>query len=72
MAARQAKADRRAVADVACDRDRTAGLVGEAIDLRQAETGALADRFSGEEGIEDLLEHVGAMPVPLSRIDSST
>ena len=31
----------------------------EAMNLRQSQTGALADRLGGEEGIEDLAEDVG-------------
>ena len=35
------------------------GLLGEPIDHRQAEPGALADRLGGEERIERLLQDVG-------------
>ena len=39
--------------------DLTAGLAGEAVDHRQAETRALADRLGGEERLEHLADEVG-------------
>ena len=48
-----------ALAELASDLDRAAGLVGKAVNLRQAKPGALADRLGGEEGVKDLVEQVG-------------
>ena len=53
-AARHIDRDGGAAADFARDRDRAAGLLREAIDLRQAEPGAFAGRLGGEERLEDL------------------
>ena len=36
-----------------------ARLVGKAVDLRQSETGAFAERLGGEERLEDSRQHVG-------------
>ena len=57
--ARQQDRDRGALAEFACDLDRSAGLMREAVNLRKPQAGALADRLGREEGIEDLAEHVG-------------
>ena len=38
------------------DRRGATGLLGEAVDLRQAEPGALADFLGGEERLEDAAE----------------
>ncbi len=40
------------------DLDPAAGLMGEAVDLGQAEAGSSADRLGGEERIEDAAEHI--------------
>ena len=40
--------------------------------LRQAETGALADRLGGEAGREDALSDFGGIPEPVSAIAIST
>ena len=45
--------------ELAGDRHRAARLMGEAMDLRQAEAGALADRLGGEERIEHACDDVG-------------
>ena len=42
--------------NLALDLDVAAGLLGESVDLRQAEAGALADFFGREERLEDLGE----------------
>ena len=49
-----------------------ARLMGEAVDLRQAETGALAERLGGEERLEDPGSTSGAIPTPVSVIASAT
>ena len=43
-----------------------AGLLGEAVDHGQAQAGALADGFGGEEGSEHVGHHVGDMQVRAS------
>ncbi len=48
-----------AAAQVALDAHVAAGLLGEAVNLRQAEPGAPADLLGGEEGFEDLPQLVG-------------
>src|SRR5207245_4040399 len=48
-----------ALAEFARHLDRSAGLMREAMNLRQPQTGTLADRLGGEEGIEDLAEDIG-------------
>ena len=58
--AQQQDRDRGSLAEFAFDLDRSAGLVREAMDLRQAEAGALADRLGREERIEDLAQDVGS------------
>ena len=55
---RQQDRDLRALADFACDLDRSAGLMRETVNLRQSKPGALADRLGGEEGIEYPAEHI--------------
>jgi hypothetical protein len=42
------------------------------MNLRQPQTGALADRLGGEERIEDLAEDTGAMPAPVSSTAMAT
>jgi hypothetical protein len=46
--------------DLGIGEDEAARLLDDAVDGRQAEAGALADFLGGEEGLEDLAEHVGA------------
>src|SRR6185312_9923535 len=59
--ARQIEAHGGAAADAALDLDVPGRLLDEAIDLRQAEAGPLADLLGGEEGLEnvrqDLVRH---------------
>ena len=55
----QHQRDRRALAGARGDLGAAAGLSGEAVDLRQAEPGALADLLGGEEGLERAVDHVG-------------
>ena len=50
--ARQEQAHSGALAHFAVNRDMPTGLAGEAVDHRQAQTGALADGLGGEEGVE--------------------
>ena len=69
---RQQDRDRGLLAKLAAHLDRSAGLMGETIDLREARSGALADRFGGEEGIEFLLSTSSAMPVPVSETEIAT
>ena len=57
--ARQQDRDPGAFAEFARHLDRSAGLRREAMNLRQSQPGALADRLGGEERIEDLAENVG-------------
>ena len=56
--ARQIDRDGGALAERARDLHGAAGLMREAIDLRQPEAGALADRLGGEERIEHLGDDV--------------
>src|SRR6185437_4905206 len=55
--AREIELHRRAFAGLAVDLHMTARLLDEAINLRQAEAGALADLLCGEEGFKSLLGH---------------
>ena len=59
MTARQKDRDGGAAPLPARDRHRAAGLLGEAIDLAQAQTGALADVLGGEERLEHPRQNVG-------------
>ena len=45
--------------DHALDPERAAGLLGEAIDGAQTETGSFADQLGGEERLDDLADDVG-------------
>ena len=58
LAARQQQGDGGALAGRAFDRDVAARLGGEAIDLAEAEAGALARLLGGEEGLEDAARRV--------------
>ena len=58
--ARQIDAHRRAVAGFAVDVDVAVGLLDEAVHHAQAEPGALAFGFGGEERFEDVLHHLAA------------
>src|SRR3954451_12393763 len=58
MAAGQYQRDRGPLSQLALYDDRAARLLRKAVDLRQAEPGALADRLGGEEWIEDFLDDV--------------
>src|SRR6478609_1445355 len=58
MLSRQQDRDRGPLAEFAAHLDGSAGLMGKTVDLREAQPGALADRFGGEEGIEYLAQHV--------------
>ena len=69
---RQINLDRRALAELAVDLDVAAGLLDEAIDLRQAKPGAVTDFLGGEERLEGLGERLGVMPVPVSVTASMT
>ena len=64
--ARQEDAERRALADFGVDIDEAAGLLDDAVDGGEAEPGALADLLGREERLEDLVDDVGGMPVPVS------
>ena len=57
--ARQVEGDGRAAPRHAFHRGRAAGLAGEAVDLRQAEAGALPDLLGGEEWLEDAADDLG-------------
>src|SRR5207245_304634 len=57
--ARQQHREPGSLAELALDLDRSSGLVGEAMNLRQAEPGTFADRLGREERIEDLAQDVG-------------
>src|SRR6476659_2170003 len=56
--ARQQHRDPGALAEFAVDPDSSAGLMREAVNLREPQSRALADRLGGEERIEDLAEHI--------------
>lgn len=71
-AARQIDGDHRAAAGLAACGDRAARLAGEAVHLREAESGALADRLGGAERLEHPLHHSGGMPLPVSMMASAT
>ena len=58
VALRKQHGDRRALARPGGDFGAAARLRGEAVDLRQAEAGALADVLGGEERFERAVEHV--------------
>jgi len=64
MVARQVDAQRGALADFGVDANLAARLLDEAVDHRQAEPGALADRLGGEERLEGTRDdggrHAGA------------
>lgn len=49
-----------------------ARLLDEAIDLAEPEAGALPDRLRREEGLEDAIEDIWRMPLPVSVIASFT
>src|SRR5690606_18441699 len=53
----QAEHDGRATTRLGLDADRTVRLPHEAVDLREAETGAVALRLGGEEGLERPRRH---------------
>ena len=55
---RQVDRDGRSLADLLSALTVPPDLMGEAVDLRQAEPGALADLLGGEERIEDLVEQI--------------
>ena len=57
--ARQVEGDGRAAPRHAFHRGRAAGLAGEAVDLRQAEAGALPHLLGGEEWLEDAADDLG-------------
>ena len=69
---RQVDLDRRAVADLAVDLHVAAGLLDEAVDLREPEAGAVADVLGGEERLERLRSDLRPMPVPVSVTASMT
>jgi hypothetical protein len=56
IGARQVKDDARALRHTALDFDMSPGLLGEPVDLAEAETGAASDLVGREEGIEDPVE----------------
>ena len=58
VVARQVQAHHRPVADFGIDPDLATGLLGEAVDHRQAESGALSDRLGGEERVEGAGDHL--------------
>ena len=58
IGARQADRYARTLADFAIDVDRSARLMGKAVDLREAEAGPFAGIFRREERIENLRQHV--------------
>ena len=65
--ARQVELDRRALAELAVDLGMALGLAGEAVDHREAQPRALADRLGGEEGLERLARsRPAACRVPVS------
>src|SRR3546814_12301684 len=53
---RQINGEGRALPDLRCGKDIAAGLLDNAIDGRQPETGALADFLGGEKRLEDIGE----------------
>ena len=57
--ARQVEDDSRAFADAATDACIAARLLCEAVNLAEAQSGALADRLGGEERIEDAVQYFG-------------
>ena len=56
--------DARALSGDASDADAAAVLADDALDDRQPQPGAGV--FGGEEGLEEMRQIMGAMPVPLS------
>ena len=56
--ARQIELDGGAVSGLAVDRDVSAGLLDEAVDLAQSESGALTGRLGGEERVDGARDHV--------------
>ncbi|KAF1853937.1 hypothetical protein Lal_00005148 [Lupinus albus] len=54
----QIQAHHGALANLRINLHMAAGLLGEAVDHRQPQSGALADGLGGEEGIEGLFDHV--------------
>ena len=70
--ARQVDLHRRALAGLAVDLHVAAGLLDEAVDLREAEAGALADILGGEERLEGAGRIIARlMPTPVSVIDTT-
>jgi hypothetical protein len=63
---RQVDGEAGALADLRIGEDEAARLLDDAVDGREAEPGALAHFLGGEEGLEDLAEISGGMPVPVS------
>ncbi len=55
---RQVDLESGALADRGLDRDVAAGPLHDAVDHGEAEAGALAELLGGEEGLEDVLEHL--------------
>jgi hypothetical protein len=63
---RQQDVDRRALARPRCRSAGPAGLLGDAVDLGEAEAGALAERLGREERLGGAGEHVGRHALPVS------
>src|ERR1041385_3203209 len=64
MDAWQIKLDCRTLSHLTVNLNMTAGLFGEAVDLRQAQSRAVADIFGGEEWIEGLGLHLRRHTAP--------
>ena len=47
-------------------------LLNDAVDHGKPQPGALARRLGGDKGLEDLVEHELAIPLPWSTISTST
>ena len=62
----QEQPDDRPLAFAAVDPHRPAGLQGDAVDLGEAEAGALADRLGGEERLGGARATSAGMPTPVS------
>ena len=75
MRTRQEQRDHGAVADAAGDRHRPARLLGESVDLAQAQSGALADFLGGVERLEHVRQDLGRnarCPVSAIRIATNS
>ena len=60
------------VSDLAFDREPTARLLRETVDLRQAQSRSLADVLGSEEWLEHARQDLGRHPLPVSATESLT